>query len=163
MRERARDELTAAATAAGLELEAVGEDRWMTVLAGEWKRTLPLLLDLDDRTLRVTALLTGAPDEGHQEVYRLLLARNQRSGPVHFALDDAGDVILTGQLPLPAVDAEHLDQLLGRVLELADGAFNAVLRTGFASYLEAEQRWRAGAGLPPNPVGDPHAVPPSSP
>ncbi len=139
--------------AAGLEVTEVGDDRWMTMLEGEWKRTIPLLLTLGDRRLTVTSLFAGVPDEGHEEVYRILLQRNQRPGPVHFALDDEGDLILTGALPLTAVDAETLDELLGQVLTLSDETFNQVLRAGFATYLEAEQRWREKVGLPPNPVG----------
>jgi hypothetical protein len=154
-RDAARRTLLDTIEAAGLELAAVGEDRWMTMLAGEWKRTIPVLLDLEERTLKVTSLFAGAPDERHDEVYRLVLRRNQRSGPVHFALDDEGDLILTGSLPLAAVDTRAVDELLGRLLNLADETFNQVLRAGFATYLDAEQRWRAKAGLPPNPVGDP--------
>ena len=139
----------------GLEATEVGEDRWMTMLAGEWKRTIPVLFHLEDRSLRLTSLFSGVPDEGHAEVYRILLQRNQRSGPVHFALDDEGDLILTGDLPLGALDGRMLDEVLGSVLSLADATFNQVLRTGFATYLETEQRWRARVGMPPNPVGDP--------
>jgi hypothetical protein len=154
-RDRARDALLSTLEANELEVNPVGEDRWMTMLAGEWKRTIPLLLDLEERSLKVTSLLAGVPDEGHAEVYRILLQRNQRPLPVHFALDDEGDLILTGQVPLVALDARAVDELLGAVLTLSDETFNQVLRTGFASYLEVEQRWRAQAGLPPNPVGDP--------
>jgi hypothetical protein len=157
VREQARKQLLAGLDAAGLEVTAVGEDRWMTMLAGEWKRTIPLLLDLGERTLKVTSLLAGVPDEGHEEVYRILLQRNQRSGPVHFALDDEGDLILTGAVPLAALDARAVDELLGAVLTLSDETFNQVLRTGFAGYLDVEQRWRAKVGMPPNPVGDPGA------
>lgn len=137
---------------AGLDVDDVGEDRWMTMLSGEWKRTIPLLLHLDDRSLHVTSLLCGVPDEGHAEVYEILLHRNQRPSPVHFALDDAGDVVLVGHLPLEVLDGERLDQLLGAVLTTSDEVFNQVLRAGFASYIEAEQRWRQANGLPPNPV-----------
>lgn len=154
-RDRARRVLLDGLAAAGLEVTPVGDDRWMTMLEGEWKRTIPLLLDLGDRRLTLTSLFAGVPDEGHAEVYRILLQRNQRPGPVHFALDDEGDLILTGSLPLAALDATAVDELLGQVLTFADETFNQVLRTGFASYLDAEQRWRASAGLPPNPVGDP--------
>lgn len=154
-RDDVRSTLLDTIEAAGLELTSVGEDRWLTMLAGEWKRTIPVLLDLEERTLKVTSLFAGTPDERHEEVYRLLLQRNQRSGPVHFALDDEGDLILTGALPLAAVDAAAIDELLGRLLSLADETFNQVLRAGFATYLGAEQRWRTQAGLPPNPVGDP--------
>jgi hypothetical protein len=154
-RDRARDALLSTLEANDLDVTAVGEDRWMTMLAGEWKRTIPLLLDLEERSLKVTSLLAGVPDEGHAEVYRILLQRNQRPLPVHFALDDEGDLILTGQVPLVALDTRAVDELLGAVLTLSDETFNQVLRAGFASYLEVEQRWRAKTGLPPNPVGEP--------
>jgi hypothetical protein len=152
--DRARDVLLGTLEANDLAVQEVGEDRWMTMLSGEWKRTIPLLLDLDERSLKVTSLLAGVPDEGHAEVYRILLQRNQRPLPVHFALDDEGDLVLVGQLPLVAVDERAIDELLGAVLTLSDETFNQVLRAGFASYLEVEQRWRAKAGLPPNPVGE---------
>jgi hypothetical protein len=154
-RERARRALVTTLEANELAVQEVGEDRWMTMLAGEWKRTIPLLLDLEERSLKVTSLLAGVPDEGHADVYRILLQKNQRPLPVHFALDDEGDLVLVGQLPLAAVDDRAIDELLGAVLTLSDETFNQVLRAGFASYLEVEQRWRAKAGLPPNPVGDP--------
>jgi hypothetical protein len=141
--------------ALGLEITVVDDHRLMTMLSGEWKRTIPLLLDIDEHTLRLSSLFSGVPDEGHAAVYRLLLQRNQRSGPVHFALDDEGDLILVGSMPLVALDADRLDELLGIVLELADKTFNQVLRTGFAGYLAHEQRWRERTGQPPNPVGDP--------
>jgi hypothetical protein len=154
-RARARQVVLDGLSSAGLESTAVGDDRWMTMLEGHWKRTIPVLLELGDRRLTVTSLFSGVPDEGHEEVYRILLQRNQRPGPVHFALDDEGDVILTGAVPLVAVDAAVFDELLGQLLTVADETFNRVLKTGFASYLASEQRWRAKAGLPPNPVGDP--------
>jgi hypothetical protein len=138
---------------AGLPFEQVAERRWMTMLAGEWKRTIPVMLDLDERSLRITSLLAGVPDEGHEEVYRILLQRNQRPLPVHFALDDEGDLVLVGQLPRAAIDERAIDELLGAILTLSDETFNQVLRTGFASYLEVEQRWREKVGMPPNPAG----------
>lgn len=159
MREEIRDVVLAGLASAELPVDAVDVDAWMTTLAGEWKRTIPLLIEFDERSLRISSLFTGAVDEGHARVYELLLQRNQRSGPVHFALDDAGNVILVGELPLEVVDAARFDELLGTVLDLSDRTFNSVLRTGFAGYLAAEQRWRRGAGLDPNPVGDPDHVP----
>jgi hypothetical protein len=151
----ARQVLLDGLATAGLQVEQVDQDRWMTMLSGEWKRTIPLLFHLEDRSLTVTSLFASVPDEQHAEVYRILLQRNQRPLPVHFALDDEGHLILTGRLPIAALDAEAVDTLLGAVLTLSDETFNQVLRAGFASYLEAEQRWRAKVGLPPNPVGSP--------
>jgi hypothetical protein len=137
----------------GVPLERVGERRYLTMLSGEWKRTIPVLFDLDERSLRISSLLAGVPDEGHEEVYRILLQRNQRPLPVHFALDDEGDLILVGQLPRVAIDERSIDELLGAILSLSDETFNQVLRAGFRTYLDAEQRWRAKAGMPPNPAG----------
>lgn len=138
--------------AAGLEVDEVGEDRWMTMLSGQWKRTIPLLLALDERSLRITSLLCGAPDEGHAEVYALVLHRNEKLTWIHFALDDEGDVVLTGAIPRGVLDAEVLDEVLGQVLLTADETYNSVLRAGFSSYIDAEQAWRAKNDMPPNPV-----------
>lgn len=140
--------------AAGLDADEVSPGTWMTVLSGERKRTLPVMLEVDDRSLHVQALLAPAPDEGHAEVFRYLLQRNLRHSPIHFAVDDEGDIVLVGSVPLEAVDETSFDRLLGEVLTVADETFNAVLRLGFRSYIDAEQRWRAKNGLPPNPVAD---------
>jgi hypothetical protein len=156
VRDEVGELLVSTLEASGLDVEKVSENRWMTMLSGEWKRTIPLLLHVDEHSLKLTSLFAGVPDEGHEEVYRILLQRNQRPQPVHFALDDEGDLIITGMLPLEAVDSARIDDVLGAVLTLADETFNQVLRTGFASYLEAEQRWRAKNEMPPNPVGDPN-------
>ena len=138
--------------AADLQVDEVGEDRWMTMLSGQWKRTIPLLLHLDERSLRITSLLCGAPDEGHEQVYALVLHRNEKLTWVHFALDDEGDVVLTGAIPREALDATTLDEVLGQVLLTSDETYNSVLRAGFASYIEVEQAWRRKTGQSPNPV-----------
>jgi hypothetical protein len=135
-----------------LDVDEVGQGRWMTMLSGEWKRTIPLLLELEERSLRVSSLLSGALDEGHREVYRLLLHRNERLTWVHFALDDAGDIVVVGTVPRAALTEAVLDEVLGQVLLTCDETFNSVLRAGFAGYIDAEQRWREKNGLAPNPV-----------
>lgn len=145
--------LTATLESRELDVDEVGERKWMTMLAGEWKRTIPVLFHLDEHMLKVTSLFCGRPDEGHADVYELLLHRNERAGWVHFGLDDEGDVVLVGQVPRAILDEAVLDQVLGQVLLLSDETFNAVLRRGFSTYIEAEQRWRSKNGMPPNPVG----------
>lgn len=140
--------------AAGLDVDVLGGARWMTMLSGEWKRAIPVLIELGERSLQVTSLFCGAPDEGHVDVYRVLLQRNQRAHAVHFALDDEGDVVLLGRVPREALDGASFDRLLGEVLATADETYNQVLRAGFATYIGREQRWRAAHGLPPNPVED---------
>lgn len=147
-----RELIAATLEQADLPVADVGQGRWLTMLEGEHKRTIPVLLELGDRSLTVTSLLAGVPDEGHEEVYRILLQRNQRPLPVHFAVDDEGDLVLVGRVPRAALDEQSLDELLGLILTQADETFDQVLRTGFRSYIDVEQRWRAKVGLPPNPV-----------
>lgn len=149
------DLITTALTARELDADPVGENRWMTMLAGEWKRTIPVMFHLDETSLKVSSLFCGRPDEAHAEVYELLLHRNERPGWVHFALDDEGDVVLVGQVPRGVLDEQVLDEVLGQLLIVSDETFNAVLRRGFSTYLAAEQRWREKNDLPPNPIGDP--------
>ena len=151
-RSEAADVVTSVFASLNLEADDLGDDRWLVVLAGDWKRTIPVLVEVDDRHVRVSSLFAGVPDEGHGEVYELLLHRNARPSPVHFALDDEGDLVLLGRIPLAGFSVGAFDQLLGGVLTMSDETFNMVLRAGFATYIEREQAWRAKNGLPANPV-----------
>lgn len=149
---RAEELVLAVLRSSDLEADQVDTSTWMTQLSGEWKRTIPVMLRLDHRHLRIESLLCRAPDEAHEEVYRYLLLRNQRTGPIRFALDDEGNIVLLGQLPLEALDETSFDRLLGTILVTADEVYNAVLRRGFSTYIEAEQQWRASRDMAPNPI-----------
>lgn len=147
-----RDALPDAVTALGLSVVCVSEAMWMTVLEGVHKRTLPVSLAVQERSLVVTALLSAPADENHEEVYRLLLNRNQHTTLVHYAVDDTGQLVIVGRIPLVVLEEHGMDPVLGAVLALADDVFPAVLSRGFASYIATEQQWRAQAGLPANPI-----------
>ncbi|MEX0706248.1 MAG: YbjN domain-containing protein [Nitriliruptoraceae bacterium] len=136
----------------GLDVDHPHADRWDVVLPGERKRALPVRLELDARTLRVTAHLARPLDEGHAQAYAHLLRRNARHGPVHFALDGDDGIVLVGSMPRAALDEESLDRLLGALATEADEAFERLLRTGFRGYIDHEQAWRDRIGLPPNPI-----------
>lgn len=135
-----------------LACSRVAPHKWMTMLAGEFKRTIPVLFVVGDRSVQVTSLLAGRPDSNHGEVHALLLHRNEGRHWVHFALDDEGDIVLTGRVPLRMCTRSVLNEVLGEVLTVSDETFNSVLRAGFADYIDAEQRWRRDNGMPPNPV-----------
>jgi hypothetical protein len=137
-----------------LDVERVGDRGWLTVLSGERKRTIPVYLALGRHTLTIQSFFMRAPDERLGEVYGLLLRRNLRTYTLRFALTDDGDVLVVGVLPLHAVTEDELDRVLGQLLVVSDEAFNPALRAGFASYIEAEQAWREGLGLAPNPITD---------
>lgn len=146
------DALVAALAAFELEPEPVGDDRVMVAVSGQWRRSMPVLFDLEERHLRFRALLASALDENLQDAYRYALQRNERAHDVRFALDGDGNVLLVGRVPLSAVDESLLDELLGELVQTADETFNQLLGTGFASYVDSEKAWRREMGMSPNPA-----------
>jgi hypothetical protein len=135
-----------------LHVERLGDNGWLTVLAGERKRTIPVYLELGDQTLALQSFFVRAVDEAAADVYALLLRRHQRSYVLRFALDDDGDILIVAVLPLRSLTSEELDRVLGQLLVLADETFDSVLRRGFASYIAVEQAWRVKVGLGRNPI-----------
>jgi len=135
-----------------LEVEREGETGWLTVLAGERKRTIPVFLELGEHTLTIESFFLAAPDERHDEVYRYLLQRNLRTYNMRFALYDSGDVMLVGVLPHHAVTVDELDRTMGQLLSIADESYWPAIRLGFTSYIEREQAWREKVGLGRNPI-----------
>jgi len=96
--------------------------------------------------LAVEAFVMRRPDENAEAVHRWLLAHNPRMFAVSWSIDDAGDIYLTGRLPLAAVTGEVIDRLLGSVLDYADSAFNTLLELGFGSSIRREWAWRESRG-----------------
>lgn len=135
-----------------LQVSDEGDGRWFVMLAGERKRTIPVLLQLGEHTLDVQSFFMRAPDENEAELYAYLLRRNLRTYLLRFALHPDGDVLLVGLLPTEAVTPDALDRLMGQLLLAADEAFDHALRLGFTSYIEREQRWRERVGLGRNPI-----------
>lgn len=135
-----------------LEVEQPSDHSWVTTLSGQHKRTIGMFLSVGDRTLVLESHFMRAPDEHADELYELLLKRNQRSYMLRFCVYDNGDVMLVGLLPLAAVTTEEVDRLAGALLTIADETYNAALRLGFTSYIEREQAWRERTGLGRNPI-----------
>ncbi|KLO62153.1 YbjN domain-containing protein [Dermacoccus sp. 147Ba] len=119
---------------------------FVVTLPGEKKLKTVTSLVVGDRTLKAMAFVVRNPDENHEEVYRLLLQRNLRIPGVAYGIDGAGDVYLTGRLPLAGLDGEALDRLLGVMLEASDGIFNEVLSRGFLASMKKEWHWRTTHG-----------------
>ncbi len=115
-------------------------------LPGEKKLQTPVRLDLGPHALGIHAFVCRNPDENHVGVYRWLLEKNLRLFAVAFAVDKDGDIYLDARLPLSAVTAEDLDNILGTVLSVSDGSFNTILELGFASSIRKEWEWRLARG-----------------
>jgi hypothetical protein len=94
----------------------------------------------------VNAFVARRPDENSAQVHRWLLERNRRLFGIAYAVDQLGDIYLVGRIPVEAVTARLLDQVLGAVLSEADGSFNTIVELGFRSAIEREWRWRLSRG-----------------
>jgi len=118
-------------------------------LRGERKLAIAVLVTEADAALRFESFFMRKPLDDPDRFYAMLLGRNARARGVAFALDAAGDVYLVAHLPVAAVADAELDRLVGAFLVESDGMFDAAMRVGFASYLEADLAWRAKQAPPP--------------
>ena len=137
-----------AAALAGLDLtyESPGPGAFLVKLPGEHKLVTVAWLIASTHSLHVEAFFCRQPDENHARFYRFLLERNGRMYGVHFAVDERGDVYLTGRLPLASVSTEEIDRVLGCVLSYSDDNFNTALAIGFESSIRREWAWRLKRG-----------------
>jgi hypothetical protein len=154
-----------ALTDLGAPFERVEAGAYVVTLHGRRRpRTLVWLL-AGEHALAVEAFVVHVlPDAavGTERLHRHLLARNLRLRSVHFALDDVGDVFLTGSLPLSAVDEEGLDRVLGELLQLVEDEQDALLGLAYGDRLARDPALAAkvladGAGR--RPAGTPDHAP----
>ncbi|CAL9309227.1 YbjN domain-containing protein [Streptomyces olindensis] len=133
-------------TDADLEWESPEPGTYVAQLPGTRKLKTTLSLIVGRHSLSLNAFVIRHPDENEQGVHRWLLERNLKLYGVSYAVDQHGDVYVTGRLSLSAVTADELDRLLGQVLEASDGSFNTLLELGFASAIRKEYEWRVSRG-----------------
>jgi len=131
-----------------LAWERTGEHGYAVTLPGTHKLRTVCNLVVGGHALRVEAFVMRHPDERHEQLWAWLLRRNARMYGVAFAIDAAGDVYLTGRVPLHAVTADELDRLLGAVLTYADESFDSMLEIGYAGAIRREWAWRVKRGEP---------------
>lgn len=137
-----------ALTGAELPWESPEEGSYVVQLPGTRKLSTTCSIRAGRHSLSVNAFVIRHPDENEAGVHRWLLERNLKLYGLAYAVDRLGDIYLTGRLPLSVVTPEGLDQLLGTVLEAADGAFNTLLELGFAGAIRREYEWRVSRGEP---------------
>ncbi len=130
----------------GVSYESAQPGACLVKLEGEHKLATMTWLIAETHSLHVEAFFCRKPDENHAEFYRYLLERGATMFGVHFALDEAGDVYLTGRLPLSAITPDEIDRLLGCVLRYSDDNFDQALMIGFASSIRREYAWRVKRG-----------------
>ncbi len=131
-----------------ISFEEATPSTFVAVLPGEAKLRTTVSLVVGPHNLTANAFVVRHPDENSEAVYRWLLQQNAKHPGLAFGVDPLGDVYLVGSLPLAAVTASEVDQLLGRILSLADSSFNVLLELGFASSIRREWAWRVSRGEP---------------
>ena len=129
-----------------LEFEEAEPGAFLVKLPGAHKLATMTWLVIGDHSLHVEAFFCRRPDENEVGLYRWLLERNARMFAVSFAIDNVGDVYLTGRLPLTSVTTEDLDRVLGSVLTYSDEWFDTALELGFKSSIQKEWDWRVKRG-----------------
>jgi hypothetical protein len=140
------DVIRSALTDREIEFEEAQPGAFLCKLPGSHKLATMTWLVAGQHSLHVEAFFVRRPDENHAAFYRWLLERNARMFAVSFAVDNVGDVYLTGRLPLVAVTAEEIDRILGSVLTYSDEWFDTALELGFRSSIEREWDWRVKRG-----------------
>ncbi|MFM7047895.1 MAG: YbjN domain-containing protein [Actinomycetota bacterium] len=113
--------------------------RWMVRLRGEVKEFTTIWLRLGQRTLRYETYVMPHPEENSQEVFELLLKRNERLVGAHYALGAESAVFLTGELVLSAVNEHELDRIIGTLYATVEAQFDDLVRLGFASRFSSSQ------------------------
>lgn len=142
----AAETLRAALVQLDVPFEEPTPGTFVAVLPGERKLRTTVSLVVGRHSLTANAFVVRHPDENTEGVHRWLLRHNAKHPGVAFGIDPLGDVYVVGQLPLVAVTAAEVDQLLGRILDVADSSFNALLELGFASSIRREWAWRVSRG-----------------
>ena len=136
----------AALESLGLSYSSERAGAYLVRLEGQHKLATMTWLIVGAHSLAVEAFFCRQPDENHAAFYRFLLRRNGRMYGVGFALDETGDVYITGRLPLSVITPDGIDQLLGSVLSNSDEAFDQALQLGFGTSIRREWAWRARTG-----------------
>jgi hypothetical protein len=131
-----------------LEWQDLGAGAFAVALPGDKRLKTACVLTVGTHALEIEAFVMRAPDENRERVYAWLLQHNTRTYAVSWAIDGAGDVYLSGRVPLGSVTADELDRIFGAVLDYADGSFNTLLEMGFGSSIRREWAWRVKNDLP---------------
>lgn len=121
-----------------------------------------LIADTHAVTVEAFVLHVTADCADPAPLHRLLLLRNLRLRDVHFALDEVGDVFLTGSLPHSAIDAGTVDRVLGEVVARLEADQDTLVRAAYGDAPASDAALLAkvstdGSGR--RPAGTPEGAP----
>ena len=122
----------------GLQYDKLSENEWIVTLQGPEGRALTLRLTLGAWFVDFRGFVIRAPEENVADVYRFLLRKNLESRVASLCLNEAGDVFIKAELPLPCVSDEQLDRYLGLLFLCWEEAYGTVFRLGWPKYTERD-------------------------
>jgi hypothetical protein len=109
------------------------EIRWYVRMHGEEKEFTTLWFTLGQRTLRFETYVMPAPEENADQLFDVLLRRNDSLVGVHFSVGAEDAVYLRGEIPNHALKEGELDRIVGTMFATVERHFPSLLRIGFAS------------------------------
>lgn len=117
----------------GVDAVAGMRGAWMVRVPTERRGAITVELTETERTVALRAFLLRGPEQGHEAVYRRLLAKNLETRHWRLALDGDGDIVAAADVMRSCVDTDTLDGLLGAVSALVDEIYAGVLSVGFGA------------------------------
>ena len=109
------------------------EIRWFVRMHGEEKEFTTLWFALGQRTLRYETYVMPAPEENVEQLFDVLLRRNDQLVGVHFSIGAEDAVFLRGEMPNHALNEAELDRIVGTMFSTVERLFPSLVRIGFAS------------------------------
>lgn len=109
------------------------EVRWYVRMHGEEKEFTTLWFTLGQRTLRFETYVMPAPEENAEQLFDLLLRRNDGLVGVYFSIGAEDAVYLRGEIPNHALNEGELDRIVGTMFATVERHFSSLVRIGFAS------------------------------
>lgn len=128
------------------EFESPKPNIFVITLPGEKKLKTTVSLVIGEHSVSINAFVMRAPDENQPAVNAWLLEQNPKLFAIAYALDQYGDIYVSGRLPIAALSASSLDGIFGAIHVAADQNFNILLQMGFATSIKKEWAWRVSRG-----------------
>lgn len=129
----------------GATHELVQPGFWYVRLPGTNRLVIPLELESEQRSLKVTSHFCMEPEDDRDEAYAFLLKHNHRGRRVAFSLDRERTVCITGRLGTHELTQQSLDELVGQIVDLTESTFRSFLALGFSRRFASAAPPRAAA------------------
>jgi hypothetical protein len=113
--------------------ERVRDDFFYVRVPGHARRWIPIEIEVDERTVRLTSHVLIPPEEDAESFWRFLLRTNADASDAAFAIDPDGVVLLVGRTPCDGLTEDDLDRIVGAIVTKTERTFRTLLRIGFAS------------------------------